>query len=90
MSGDRVADAVVEGERRVEVAAVVLGHPGVVDLAAVDAVQQPAGLFGAFGRVLRQVVARLRRCSSSAGSCWTSSCWPQRIVPVPSSSGIST
>jgi hypothetical protein len=35
--------------------AVVLADLGVLDLLAGDAVQQAAGLFGALGRVLRQV-----------------------------------
>jgi hypothetical protein len=55
VGADGVADLVVQRERSAQEAANVLAHLDVLDLVAVDAVQQPAGLLGALGRVLRQV-----------------------------------
>ena len=52
-------DLGVEVEGGAHVAADVLAHRGAVDVFGVDPVQQPAGLFGALGRVLGQVAGDL-------------------------------
>jgi hypothetical protein len=65
----------------------VLEHLGVLALDAGDAVPQAAGLFGALGRVLRQI-ARLTEALLVFGwELLDVELLAQPIVPAPSSSG---